>query len=66
MDGFGFSFLERYHKHGDEFLIHIVRVTRDETWVPFVNVETKRQSKHWMHINSPKKPKRLNKRLPER
>jgi hypothetical protein len=40
---FGFCglFLERCHKDGDEFLNHIVRVTGDETWVSFVNVETK-------------------------
>jgi spore coat polysaccharide biosynthesis protein SpsF (cytidylyltransferase family) len=24
--------LERYHKYGDEFINHIVRVTGDETW----------------------------------
>jgi hypothetical protein len=41
---FGFDFLERYHKDGDEFLSHIVRVTGDEIWVSFVNVETKKQS----------------------
>jgi hypothetical protein len=35
--------LERYHKDGDEFLNHIERVTDDETWVSFVNVETKEQ-----------------------
>jgi hypothetical protein len=27
----GFGFLERYHKDGDEFLNHILRVTSDET-----------------------------------
>jgi hypothetical protein len=27
------TFLERYHKDGDEFLSHIVWVTDDETWV---------------------------------
>jgi alpha-amylase/alpha-mannosidase (GH57 family) len=37
--------LERYYKDGDEFLSQIVRVTCDETWVSFVNVETKEQSK---------------------
>jgi hypothetical protein len=37
--------LERYHKDSDEFLNHIVRVTGDETWVSFVNFETKGQSK---------------------
>jgi hypothetical protein len=53
--GFGFYFLERYHKDGDEFLSHIL--TGDETWVSFVNVETKEHSKHWMHTHSSKKPK---------
>jgi hypothetical protein len=28
-----------------------------ETWVSFVNVETKEQSKEWMHSHSPNKPK---------
>jgi hypothetical protein len=38
-NGLGFDFfLERYHKDGDEFLNHIVRVTGDDTWVSFVNV----------------------------
>jgi hypothetical protein len=27
------TFLEQYHKNGNEFLIHIIRVTGDETWV---------------------------------
>jgi hypothetical protein len=43
-NGFSSDFLERYHKDDDEFLNHIVRVTGDETWVSFVNVETKEQS----------------------
>jgi hypothetical protein len=34
-------FLEQYHKDDDEFLSHIVQVTGDETWVSFMNVETK-------------------------
>jgi hypothetical protein len=43
------TFLERYHKDGDEFLNHIVR---DETWVSFVNVETKdSQSSGYTHIH---------------
>jgi hypothetical protein len=59
-------FSERYHKDGDEFLNHIVRVTSDETWVLYVNVEAKEQSaKQWMHTHSPNRPKSLNKRLPE-
>jgi hypothetical protein len=40
-NGFGFDFLEQYHKDGDEFISHIVRVTGAETWILFVNVETK-------------------------
>jgi hypothetical protein len=50
-NGFGFDFLERYHKDGNEFLSHIVRVTDAETWVSFVSVETKEQSKHWMYTH---------------
>jgi hypothetical protein len=42
------TFLEQYHKDGNEFLSHIIWVTGDETWVSFVNVETKEQSKQWM------------------
>jgi hypothetical protein len=37
------TFLERDHKPDDELLNHIVRVTGDETWVSFVNFETKEQ-----------------------
>jgi hypothetical protein len=55
------TFLEQYHKDGKEFLSYIVRVTGDETWVSFVNVVTKEQSKQWMHTHSPTKPKSLNK-----
>jgi hypothetical protein len=40
--------LERYCKDGDEFHNHIIQVTGDDTWVSFVNVETKEQSKQWM------------------
>jgi hypothetical protein len=55
------TFLERFHKNGDEFLNHIVRVTGDETWVSFVSAETKEQSKQWMHTHLPDEPKSLNK-----
>jgi hypothetical protein len=55
-NGFGFDFLERYHKDGNGFFSHIIRVTADETWVSFVNVETKQQTKHWMYTHSPNKP----------
>jgi hypothetical protein len=50
------TFLERYHKDGNEFLNPIVRATGDETWVSFVNVETKGQSKQWLHTHLPNKP----------
>jgi hypothetical protein len=53
------NFLERYHKDGDEFLNHIIRVTIGVTWASFVNVETKEQSKQWMHTHSPNKPKKF-------
>jgi hypothetical protein len=43
------NFFQWYHKDGDQFLIHII--TDDETWVSFVNVETKEQSKQWMHTH---------------
>jgi hypothetical protein len=55
-------FLERYHKDGDEFLSHIIRVTGDETWVSFVNAETKEQSKQCLHTHSPNEPKSFKKR----
>jgi hypothetical protein len=38
-----FEFLEQYHID-EEFLNHIIQVIGDETWVSFVNVETKEQS----------------------
>jgi hypothetical protein len=55
------TFIERYHKDGDEFLCHILQVTDDGTWVSFVNVETIEQSKQWIHTHSPNKPKSVNK-----
>jgi hypothetical protein len=54
----GFEFLDRYHKDGDEFLSHIIKVTGDETWVSFVNVEIK-QSKKWMCTHSQNKLKKF-------
>jgi hypothetical protein len=57
------TFLERYHKDGDEFLNHVVRVTGDETWISFVNVETKEQSKQWMHAHSPNKQNKFKQTL---
>jgi hypothetical protein len=53
------AFLGRYPKDGNGFLNHIVRVTVDEARVSFVNVETKEQSKQWMHTHSPNKPKKF-------
>jgi hypothetical protein len=36
------------------------------TWILFVNVETKEQSKQWIHTHSPNKPEELLKNyLPE-
>jgi hypothetical protein len=49
---FGFDFF--YSGNGDEFLNHIIDY---ETWVSFVNVETKEHSKVWMHTHSPNKLK---------
>jgi hypothetical protein len=37
------TLFQRYHKDGDEFLSHIVRLTRNETWVSLVNIVTKEQ-----------------------
>jgi hypothetical protein len=66
-NGFGSDiFLERYHKVGDEFLSHIVRITGDETWVSFVNVETKEKSKQWMLTHSPNKSKFFKRTLSAR
>lgn len=55
--GSALTFLQRYHDEGNDFLDKIV--TGDETWVRFVNVETKEQSKQWMHTHSPNKPKKF-------
>jgi hypothetical protein len=37
------TFLGQYHEVGCEFLYHIICVTGDESWVSFVNIETKEQ-----------------------
>jgi hypothetical protein len=52
------TFLELYHKDGDECLSHITQVTGDEMWVSFLSVQTKEQSKQGMHTHSPNKPKK--------
>jgi hypothetical protein len=42
-------------------------VRGDETWISFLNAETKEQSKEWMRTHSPNKPKNLNEHcLPDR
>jgi hypothetical protein len=51
------TFLKRHHKDVDEFYSH--NITGGETCVSFVNVETKEQSRQWMHTHSPKKPKKF-------
>jgi hypothetical protein len=56
-NGVWFYFYRAYHKYGDEFLNHIVRVSDDETWLSFLNDGTKEQSKQWMHTHSPNKQK---------
>ena len=38
-------------------------MTGDETWVKFVNAETKEQSKQLMHTHSPNKPKKFKQTL---
>jgi len=55
--GSALKFLQRYWEEGDEFLDRIV--IDDETWVQFVNAETKGQSKQWMHTHSPNKFKKF-------
>jgi hypothetical protein len=54
------TFLERYHKDGDEFLDHIV--TGDETWIARITPESKQQSLQWWHTGSPK-PKKFKQTL---
>jgi hypothetical protein len=47
----------------DEFLSHIVQVACDETWVSFVNAETKELSEQWIHTHSPNRPKKFKQKL---
>jgi hypothetical protein len=58
-NGFGFDIFTAIHNDGNEVLSHIIRVAGDETWVSFVNVETKQQSEQWMHTHSPNKLKKF-------
>jgi hypothetical protein len=57
------TFSERHHYDDDESFNHIVRVTRDETWVSLVNAEVKEQSKKRMHTHSPDKSKKFKQTL---
>jgi hypothetical protein len=41
-------------------------VRSDETWISFVNVENKEQSKQWMHTHLPNKPKKFKRMLSAR
>lgn len=50
------DFLSRYEDEGEPLLNRIV--TGDETWIKYVNPETKEQSKMWAHSDSPTKPKK--------
>jgi hypothetical protein len=58
------TFLERHHKDGNAFFNHMI--TDGETWVSFVNAQTKEQPKQWVHTHSPKKPKKFKQTLPAR
>ncbi|KAG8226287.1 hypothetical protein J437_LFUL002726 [Ladona fulva] len=50
------DFLTRYEEEGEPLLNRIV--ISDETWIKYVNPETKEQSKMWAHSRSPNKPKK--------
>jgi hypothetical protein len=60
------TFLEWYHRDGEEFLSHIIWVTGDQTWISFVNVETREHSKQWMHTHSTDKLKKFEQTLSAR
>jgi hypothetical protein len=47
--------LARYEAEGDDFLSTIV--TSDETWIHYLELETKRQSTQWHHTTFPQKKK---------
>jgi hypothetical protein len=64
--GFSFSFFIAVPKDGNEFLIRSIQVTGDETWVSFVNVETKEQTKQWTRTHSPNEMKKFVAFLPVR
>jgi hypothetical protein len=53
--GAALSFLEGYHREGDEFLDRII--TADETWVSHYTTESKWQSQERYRAHSSKKKK---------
>jgi hypothetical protein len=58
------TYLQQYHKDGDEFLSHIVWVTGDETWVSLWMLTPRcSPSKQWMHTHSPNKLKKSKQNL---
>ena len=59
--GSALTFLQHYWEERDEFLDSIV--AGDETWVQFMNTDTKEQSKQWMHTHFPSKPKKFKQTL---
>jgi hypothetical protein len=52
-------FFSETTKMAMNFSVTLYELTCDETWVLFVNVETKKQSKQWTHTHSPQKSKRF-------
>jgi hypothetical protein len=62
-NGFCFDFLGRYHKDSNALLNRIVRVTGDKTWISFVSVEIKEQSKQRMHTHSSNRSRKFKRTL---
>ncbi|GBO24674.1 Histone-lysine N-methyltransferase SETMAR, partial [Araneus ventricosus] len=58
------KFLSRYHTGGEDFLNRIV--TGDETWVAYVNADTKQQSMAWGHTGSPTRLRKARQTLSAR
>jgi hypothetical protein len=48
---FGFDFLERYHKDGDELRSHVMRIIDDNMWGLFVNIETEERKEVDTHTS---------------
>jgi hypothetical protein len=62
-NGFGFDFFRVIPQRWKLIFCHIIQVSGDETCVSFMNVETKEQSKQWMHTHSPNKLKKFKQTL---